>query len=87
MGGKKNRKKTTKKKMNDDGSQPLDTSTSFISTNTANNSFIESTSPDVKEVEPVTVTPDLSSVAKEGGTESVSNVEEAKTEEQPKVEA
>ena len=72
MGGKKNRKKTTKKKMNDDGSQPLDTSTSFISTNTANNSFIESTSPDVKEVEPVTVTPDLSSVAKEGGTESVS---------------
>ena len=70
MGGKKNRKKTGKaKKMNEDGSQPLDAS--FISS-AANDSFIETTSPDVKDVEPVTVTPEVSSVAKEGGDESVS---------------
>lgn len=73
MGGKKNRNKKTKvKKTNEDGSQPLDTSNSFISQGTANNSFIEATSPDVKDVEPVTVTPEASSVANEGGNASIS---------------
>ena len=71
MGGKKNKNKKKAKKT-DDGSQALDTSSSFISANTANNSFIETQEPVVKEVETVTVTPEQSSVAKEGGTESIS---------------